>query len=283
MHSHYTKPLSATLFTGILLTCVTSSGLLFSGHTQAQESQVINIPLSRPGDVMTLDISILSARIEVIGEDRDDVQFEVSAVEGKRKIVTPSGTRELTTGAYAFDVEEEDNYVELDTDWRANKVHVVARIPRLADMEISTTNNGEITVSNVQGNLVLSNTNGPITATNISGSVIAESVNDNIDVSFEAIGDEVAMSFASVNGNLTLGLPDDAGVELRIDIADGEIVSDFEVEVKPSSPTITREDDERGGVEVRVESVIVANINGGGTVVKMKTLNGDINIRKSGG
>ena len=41
----------------------------------AQQSQVINVPLSRPGDPIYLEISIQSARIEVIGEDRDDAIF----------------------------------------------------------------------------------------------------------------------------------------------------------------------------------------------------------------
>ena len=40
-------------------------------------------------------------------------------------------------------------------------------------------------------------------------------------------------------------------------------------------------EDGRHSVEVRIDSVITANINGGGTVIKLKTLNGDININKS--
>ena len=51
---------------------------------------------------------------------------------------------------------------------------------------------------------------------------------------------------------------------------------------QPSKPIVEREDS-RGGVEVRVESVIIANINGGGTVIRLKTLNGDIQISDSGG
>ena len=31
----------------------------------------------------------------------------------------------------------------------------------------------------------------------------------------------------------------------------------------------------------RCSSVIIANVNGGGPVIKLKTLNGDINIRNS--
>lgn len=253
----------------------------FSTAAPAQsEPQVINIPLSRPGEPMSLEISILSADIQVIGEDRQDAQFEVMVTEGSRKIITPSGTKDLSVGAYELEVEERDNTVSLQTDPRADQVRIVAHIPRTADLQLETVNNGKIRVENITGALNLQNVNGPITATGISGSVIAESVNDTIDVSFDEIDSDGAMSFVSVNGDITLGLPSDAGAELHIDSSEGQITSDFEVDVVPSEPIVTREDGRRG-VEVRVESVIVAKIAGGGTVFKLKTLNGDIRIRKS--
>jgi hypothetical protein len=243
--------------------------------------QVIDIPLTSPGETVNLEISILSARIEVIGEDRQDVSFEVSVQDSERKIVTPSGTQSLKTGAYSVEVEERDNHISVDTDWRANKVAVVARVPRNTNLELSTVNNGELIVSNINGKLVLENVNGPITATNINGSVIAESVNDDITVHFSGISADQAMAFTSVNGTLNLGLPANTGAELHIDSAEGEIVSDFEVDVQPSKPIVSREDG-RHGVEVKVESVIVAKINNGGTVIKLRTLNGNINITKTG-
>lgn len=242
--------------------------------------QVIDIPLSRPGEMVNVEIDILSARIEVVGEDRQDASFEVSVLDGSRKIVTPSGTQSLKTGAYSVEVEERDNNISMSTDWRANKVAVVARVPRNANLELSTVNNGEVIANNINGKLVLENVNGPITATNINGSVIAESVNDDITVSFTGISADQVMSLTSVNGDLNLGLPADVGVELHIDSAEGEIVSDFEVDVQPSNPVVSREAG-RHGVEVKVESVIVARINGGGTVIKLKTLNGNINITRS--
>lgn len=249
--------------------------------TLAQDPQVITIPLSRPGEAMSLDISILSAHIEVIGEDRDDAQFEVSGAASERRIITPSGAKTIAGGAYSVEVEEEDNHVSVDADWRADRLTVVARIPRRADLELSTVNNGELVVRNIEGSLVLENTNGPITAHQITGSVIAQSINETIDVQFDALKNGGAMSFSSINGDLVLGLPDGAGVELHIDSAQGEITSDFEVEVKPSKPIMTRED-HRDGVEVRMESVIIATVNGGGPVIKMKSLYGDIHIRRSG-
>ena len=108
-----------------------------------------------------------------------------------------------------------------------------------------------------------------------------ETINDSIDVSFLSIDGSDAMVLSSLNGDISLGLPASAGAQLHIDSAKGEIYSDFEVEVQPAKPVVERRED-RGGVEVRVESVIVANVNGGGPVIKLKTLNGDINIRNSG-
>ena len=256
--------------------------LLFSaGIVWAQDTpQLINIPLSRPGEPVTLDISILSAHIEVIGEDREDAEFEVSVTKGKRKIITPSGPKDITGGGYSLEVDEQDNHISLSTGWRANQVRVLARIPRRADLELQTTNDGVIIVRDIVGNFQLQNTNGPITATNISGSVIAESVNEDIVLKFSEISDSQTMALASVNGDLNVGLPGNAKAELHIDTSRGEILSDFEVEVMPSKPIIERREN-RGGIEVKMENVIVANINGGGTVIKLKTLNGNIQINKN--
>jgi hypothetical protein len=244
------------------------------------DPQIINIPLSRPGEPITLEINILSAHIEVIGEDREDAMFEISIEDGERKIVTPSGTMSLGNAGYAIEVDEDDNDISLDVGWRDNKVTVVARIPSQADLDLSTLNNGAIIVTNVSGNLELSNVNGPITASGISGSIIAESVNDTIDLSFVSIDDVNTTSLESMNGDLNLHIPANMGAQIQLDASQGKIISDFEVDVQPSTPTIERNEDD-GGVEVRVESVIIANINGGGPVIRMKSMNGDIHILKN--
>ena len=242
--------------------------------------QTINIPVSKPGEPISLEIDIMSAHIEVIGEDRDDAVFEVSIEDSGRKIVTPSGTKSLSNSGYSLEIYEQDNEIYLGTDWRQNRVTVVARIPQRADLYISTINNGVIVVTNISGDLELSNVNGPITATRISGSVIAESVNDTIDISFLSINDVTASSLESINGELNLRLPANAGAQIHLDTSRGEIISDFEVEVLPSTPVVER-NAEHGGVEVLIESVIIVNINGGGPTIRMKSMHGDIHILKA--
>jgi DUF4097 and DUF4098 domain-containing protein YvlB len=248
---------------------------------EVNKPEVITVPLSRPGEPVTLEIGIMSARIEVIGEDRKDAQFTITMAGGERKIKTPSGMKTLAGAGGALSVEEEDNEISIDSEARMTKIEIVARIPRRANLDLSTVNDGEIIVRDVTGALELENVNGPITATNINGSVIAESVNDAIKVAFTSVSTSGATSISSLNGDILVSLPPTVGAELRIDNSQGQIESDFELDVKPTKPTIERTEG-RGGVSVIVEDVVVATVNGGGPVIKMKTLNGNIRIGKTG-
>jgi hypothetical protein len=130
-----------------------------------QQPETITIPLSRPGDPMALDIDILSARIEVIGEERKDVVLAVTLSSGQRKIVTPSGPKMLAGGGSGLEVSERDNRVSIESSTPpTNRITVVARVPRRAALNLSTVNEGEIIVRDIVGDLELENINGPITA-----------------------------------------------------------------------------------------------------------------------
>ena len=249
---------------------------------QAQP-ETITIPLSRPGDPLSMDIDTLSARIEVIGEERKDVSLAVTLSSGRRKIVTPSGPKLLSGGGSGLEINERDNHISVESSAPpTSRITIVARVPRRATLDLSTVNEGEIIVRDIVGDLELKNINGPITASNITGSVIAESVNNPIAVGLAGVATGAATSLSSLNGDITLTLPANAKAELHLDTSRGEMLSDFELDVKPSKPRIER-NESRGGVSVRMEDVVVATVNGGGPVIRVKTLNGTIKIAKGGG
>ena len=241
------------------------------------QPETITVPLSRPGEPISMRIDILSARIEVIGEERKDVALTVTLSGGRRKIVTPSGAKTLAGGGGALEINERDNRVSIESDGPPNPITIVARVPRRAKLDLSTVNEGEIIVRDIVGDLQLENTNGPITATNINGSVIAETVNAPIVLGLSTVASGGATSVSSLNGDITVRLPAKAMAELHLDSGRGEIVSDFELDVKPSKPLIER-NERRGGVSVRMENVIVATVNGGGPVIRVKTYSGDIKL-----
>jgi hypothetical protein len=272
--------------TAIALAAVLGTAVALAQSQPAAPAQgqpeTIVVPLSRPGEPISMSVDILSARIEVIGEERKDVSLQVTLSGGRRKIVMPSGTKTLSGGGSGLEVSERDNRISIESDAPPNPITIVARVPRRANLNLSTTNDGEIIVRNIVGDLQLENINGPITATNVTGSVIAETVNAPITVGLTAVAAGGATSVSSLNGDITLSLPASAKAELHLDSAHGEIVSDYELDVKPAKPIIERTQG-RGGVTVRMEDVTIATVNGGGPVIRMKTLNGTIKIAKGGG
>jgi len=243
------------------------------------QPETITVPLSRPGEPMFLHVDIISARIEVIGEERKDVSLAVKLSGGSRKITTPSGAKTLAGGGAGLEINERDNRVSIESDGPPTAIAIVVHVPRRAKLDLSTVNEGEIIVRDIVGDLQLENVNGPITATNINGTVIAESVNAPIVVGLAAVAPGGATSVSSLNGDITLQLPTNVKAELHLDSGRGEINSDFELDVKPARPQIERSE-RRGGVSVKMENVIVATINGGGPVIRVKTYNGDIKLSK---
>src|SRR6187401_1128639 len=181
------------------------------------QPETITIPLSRPGEPMSMSIDILSARMEIIGEERKDVALTVTLSGGRRKIVTPSGAKMLSGGGSGLEITERDNRVSIESDAPPSPITIVARVPRRAQLNLSTTNDGAITVRDIVGDLELENINGPITAANINGSVIAESVNNPIAVGLAGVAAGGATSLSSLNGDITLTLPASAKAELHLD------------------------------------------------------------------
>ena len=275
---------STLLAVSLLAMCATHS--LFSTHALAREaaadSQTFSVPLTNPGQTVELEVNLMSGTILVIGEDREDVSFTVSALgKSQRRIVTPSGSHPIPIGGFGLNVEEQDNRIEVDSDYRSGSMQLEIHVPRHANLNLDTVHNGVIEVRNVTGELVLGNVHGPITATGIRGTVIAETVHGEVRVELLETIDK-PMSFSTVHGDLDVSFPADFAAELHIVTRQDEIISDFEVEVVPTDPKISRRDgNKRYSVELGQEIIVL--INGGGVKVRFDTLHGDVIIRKSGG
>ena len=191
---------TAILFAAVLGSAAALGQNQATVPTPQVQPETIAVPLSRPGEPISMSIDLLSARIEVIGEERKDVSLTVTLSGGRRKIVTPSGSRTLSGGGGGLEISERDNRVSIESDGPPDRMGIVVRVPRRAQLNLSTVNDGEIIVRDIVGDVELENVNGPITATNINGSVIAESVNAPIVVGLAAVAPGGATSVSSLNG-----------------------------------------------------------------------------------
>ena len=178
-----------------------------------------------------------------------------------------------------MEVEEEDNVMEVRTSAFRQAVDVVIQAPFNTNLELSSMNNGMITVENITGEVEVSNMNGPIKLTGISGTVVADSMNGWVNVALKSVTPDKPMSFSTMNGDIDVTLPANTKAKVKMKSDWGEVFSDFDIQLDTVPQKIEEKDE--GRYRVSFEKYIMGTINGGGPEYTFKTFHGDIIIRKA--
>jgi hypothetical protein len=246
------------------------------------------VPLSRPGQPATFQAGGLNATFTVEGYDGQEVIVETevgradetngAAKERRSGSAPPPGMRRLPNPGFGLSVEEDGNVVELHVQgFSDQRIHV--RVPRNTSVEVSSVNGGDIHVQGVNGTHEIGHVNGAITARDVTGTVVAHTTNGDVKATLSRIEPGKPMSFVSFNGNVDVTFPASFAADLKMRSDQGEIFTDFDVEVKPAAPA-RREESTRGKFRISLERSLEASIGGGGPEVSLRTFNGNIYVRK---
>jgi len=208
-------------------------------------------------------------------QDCDEHDNEHNNGHGKSK----DGLKRIAGGGMELEVVENNNFVQIESGSWNNKLDLEVEVPSGVDIEADTYNDGDLMVTNIQGQLELNNYNGEITALNISGSVVATTYNGEIKVTFDKVTDATPMSFSTYNGDIDLTFPAALKATLKMKTEQGEIFTGFDIKVSSSGPVQVK--DNRSGVyKLKIDEWKRADVNGGGAEFTVKNYNGDIYIRK---
>lgn len=259
----------AGLFGGIALLAQDTSG------------DRLAVQLADPSQPGMLRASLMNGCFNIEGYDGREITVEGKRAARPRRVPRAAeGLRRLDPPGLGVTVEVEGNTVKVqghnaDSD-------LLVRVPRAMSMKVTCLNGGDLKVSGVTGDLELNNHNSGIVASGISGTVVAHSLNGNVNVSMDRMAPDKPMSLSSLNGNVDVTLPPDARATLRIKSDNGSTYTDFDVQLTPGAAKPVAEDNrEKGGrFRVRTDSSMVGTIGGGGPDVSLKTLNGNIYLRK---
>lgn len=268
-----------TIFRSILGLAL-GAGLVAGAPAAAEE---LTIPLSRPDQPVVLDAAGLHATFTVEGYDGDVVLIETLDADGAghahgRDDDAPPGMRRLPNAGFGLEAEEEDNRVRVKLDGRSSE-RVRIRVPRNTSVHLKSVNGGPIEVRGVSGEHELEHTNGAITATDVAGSVVAHTTNGSVTVTFTRIDPGKPMSFVSFNGKVDVTFPPGLAADLKMRSDNGQVYTDFDVEVQESG-TVKKEERKEGGYRVSLERAIEAEVGGGGPEMTLRTFNGSIYVRK---
>jgi hypothetical protein len=281
----------------ILLVIIAIIVSLPDASAQANE---FTVPLSEPGKRGKLKAHLNSGSITVKGTARKDVLIRYSMMsedrdhehehdededhddeEDKNKDNKPSkaGLKRIGGGGIDLEVTENANFVKASSDSWSEPMKLEIEVPSGFDLQVHTYNDGDIMISNIQGALELTNFNGEITALNIAGSVVATTYNGEIRVTFDKVTEGTPMSYSTYNGDIDISFPAAFKSTLKLKTEQGDIYSDFDVQLKSTGPV--QKSDTKGGVyKVVVDEWKRGDINGGGSEITMRNYNGDIILRK---
>lgn len=263
-----------TAFTAI------SAPLLAQGDRKEQ----LTIPLSDPGKPGTLKVHLIRGSIRVTGYTGNQIMIDAVTKQSDRSEKpkeTVEGMKRISkNGAIDISATEENNVVNVSSKLFNSYMELNIKVPTKFSLNVGTINEGDVVVENVDGVLEITNVNGDIRLTNISGSAVANTVNGLLKVNFKTVDTKSPMAFSTLNGNVDVTLPPTAKFDLKLKSDQGDIYSDFDVDIDKAVPQATKTSKD-GMYKVSIEDWVKGKVNGGGSEIMMKNMNGNIYVRKA--
>ena len=266
----------------MLVWLIAGSGLFAQTQPKEASKEQLVVPLSSPGKPFTLKVNLTTGSIKVTTYEGKDIVIDVTGPSRRREDDDEGGgmRRISTGGSYEISAHEDNNTVSVHSGNPNQPVELSIRIPQDSkQITLHTVNNGHIDAENLKGELEVTNVNGAIKLTNVAGSVVANTVNGNIIVTFASVDPKAPMAFSTLNGNVDVTLPADTKGNMKMRSERGNVYSDFDMAIDKSEPKVQKSESS-GMYKLVLEDWVFGKLNGGGPEILMKTMQGNIYIRK---
>ena len=154
-----------------------------------------------------------------------------------------------------------------DDGWRHNRndvsVEFIVKLPVGVRVVVSSIN-GEVSVEDATAEVEATSVNGSVWAASLGGPVEARTVNGDVRARMGQRNSR-DLRFTTVNGTVIVQVPDGADAELTMSTVNGSVASDFPVTIQ-------------GRLNPRR---LQATLGKGGPLIEMKTVNGDVRLKKA--
>lgn len=232
---------------------VSVNAALSFGATCSHEEFCQTYALSAHGRIA---LQNLNGDVRITTWDRDEVKVEASkhglGAESTRIVV------DSTQSALSIRTQ----YEVADPKDPASVEYRIT-VPRTANLEDIRLVNGALSIVGLSGDVKASAVNGNIHVEDLGGQAELSTINGKLDAGFFRICDARSISLTSVNGPITLSLPQDAKASVNARNVSGGIRTVFGSPLRAAGT---------GGQSLRTI------IKGGGTRIRLHNVNGGISI-----
>lgn len=209
-------------------------------------------------------IENINGAVRVDAWDRNEVQI----------LAEKSASSEAALSDIEIEIRGEDDRIEVKThlpksDWlfsgEGGEVSYEILAPESARITAITVN-GRVRIEGFAGSTQAKSVNGAIDVIDAAGEVDSSTVNGKIEVAYAALPDTASHAMATVNGAVSIELPESAAGHFEVNTVNGGISSDFPLEINKAKFGNFRS--------------VSDSIGDGGGRFAIKTVNGQVNIRK---
>ena len=264
--------------------------LLFVGafaFAQQTTGERVNVSLSDPSKPGLVVAYVTTGSLTVKGYSGKDVVIEAKIRDGqirstdKEEIPEKAkGMKRITANQTGLVVEEENNEMKIYVAGHDNEVDLTIQVPFQTSLKVHNHEGGDIRVENVTGEIEATNSDGNLTLKNISGSAVAHAYDGELVVTFDKIDPGKPMSFSAYDGDIDVTFPSTVQATVMIKTNEGDVYSDFEIDLK-ASPKQRVKDERKAGGRYRISfgEYVTGAINGGGPEFQFVTYEGNVYIR----
>lgn len=234
----------------------THNGSFFGNKEKICQLRRTSLPLLNG----QLSVSNKNGGIEVVGEDRQNIELEARVVaqdsSSERANSLLKEIRILTDGTIRADGPSFSGW--FGNSWYVNfRLHV----PRHLAAQLHSENGG-IDISNIAGEIHADTTNGGLSLHDLGGKVHATTVNGGLDIALNGTQWRGEGLFAkSTNGGVTVKAPDHYSAHLVASTVNGGITIGFPIMIQGS-----------------IRNHIDTQIGQGGPTIQVETTNGGVSI-----
>ncbi len=243
-----------------------------SAFAQQQDEDLLTATFedqSKPGKV---EIRWSNGDVTVKSYDGKEVKVELmrNKRRSRRNYSKYSDMRKIYDGD-AVEIEKNGNVISIECHTLYRHVDAEIFIPENSELYFVNGLNGAVEIEDINTEIEVETLNGDIYLKNISGSVTAYSTNGEIVASMKQLKKDDTLILTTLNDDIDLELPVEINASLSMTTRD-EIYTDFDV-----TPVTKGTERWRSRSRNRLEY----SINGGGIDIQLKSMHGDIYVRKN--
>jgi len=152
------------------------------------------------------------------------------------------------------------------------------RVPPASSVYASTVNDGRVEIGGIRGAINADNVNGPVTIREAHACETVESINGDVLLAFEGPPDSDCR-IHTINGDIRVQVPEGSGLDFAVDLGNGRVTSELPIEPQ-AIPARVEHTESSGTHQYRIEQATGLRLAGGGAVLQVKSMNGDLRIQK---